>query len=111
MLVNNNEKNTSNREHKQNNKLKHDSTCLKSTLKAMQQTESSLLSKNNESCLLNQISKCNDKTRVLIVTESFHPYTSGIARRFKEIIQRLVKRDFLIHIITGCKVSYKVLKL
>lgn len=47
----------------------------------------------------------NRRVRVLIITESFHPYTSGIARRFKEIIQRLTKRNFLIHVITGCKVS------
>ena len=43
--------------------------------------------------------------RILICTESFHPYTSGIARRFKEIIERLAKRGFLIHIVTGCKGS------
>lgn len=43
--------------------------------------------------------------RVLIFTESFHPYTSGIARRFKEIIERLAKRGFLIHVVTGCKVN------
>jgi len=43
--------------------------------------------------------------RVLIFTESFHPYTSGIARRFKEILKRLSKRKcFLIHVVTGCKV-------
>lgn len=42
--------------------------------------------------------------RVIIVTESFHPYTSGIARRFKEIIERLAKRGYRIHVITGCKV-------
>ena len=42
--------------------------------------------------------------RVLILTESFHPYTSGIARRFKEIIRRLAKRGgFRIHVVTGCK--------
>ena len=41
--------------------------------------------------------------RILICTESFHPYTSGIARRFKEIIRRLADRGFLIHIITGCR--------
>jgi hypothetical protein len=43
--------------------------------------------------------------RVLIFTESFHPYTSGIARRFKEIIERLAKRGFLIHVVTGCRVN------
>jgi len=43
--------------------------------------------------------------RVLIFTESFHPYTSGIARRFKEIIERLATRGFLIHVVTGCKVN------
>ncbi len=47
----------------------------------------------------------NKPVKVLICTESFHPYTSGIARRFKEIIERLSKRGFLIHIVTGCKVN------
>jgi hypothetical protein len=45
------------------------------------------------------------KFRILILTESFHPYTSGIARRFKEIIERLAQQNFLIHVVTGCKVS------
>jgi hypothetical protein len=48
-----------------------------------------------------------DKTpiRLLIVTESFHPYTSGIARRFQELIKRLcLTNEFRIHIITGVKV-------
>jgi hypothetical protein len=49
--------------------------------------------------------------RILICTESFHPYTSGIARRFKEIIRRLADRGFLIHIITGCRVKFNVLSL
>lgn len=43
--------------------------------------------------------------RIMIITESFHPYTSGIARRFKEVLQRLAKRGFRVHILTGCKVS------
>ena len=51
------------------------------------------------------LSLLNKPLKVLICTESFHPYTSGIARRFKEIIERLSKRGFLIHIVTGCKVS------
>ena len=53
------------------------------------------------------LSSIDSKIRILIITESFHPYTSGIARRFKEIIERLVKRNFLIHVITGCKVYIK----
>jgi hypothetical protein len=49
--------------------------------------------------------------RVLIFTESFHPYTSGIARRLKEILKRLSKRKcFLIHVVTGCKVKLLVYK-
>lgn len=49
--------------------------------------------------------KSSNIYRVLIFTESFHPYTSGIARRFKEILQRLSKcKHFLIHVVTGCKV-------
>ena len=51
------------------------------------------------------VTKKSAALRVLICTESFHPYTSGIARRFKEIIRRLAKRNFLIHIVTGCKVE------
>lgn len=50
----------------------------------------------------------NRPLRIMIITESFHPYTSGIARRFKEILERLAKRGFLIHILTGCKVSWLV---
>ena len=42
--------------------------------------------------------------RLLIFTESFYPYTSGIARRFKTIIEHLVHTNkYLIHIISGCK--------
>ncbi len=63
---------------------------------------------NNEIRLVNEDygvkSRDESLLRVLICTESFHPYTSGIARRFKEIIRRLSKRNFLIHIVTGCKV-------
>ncbi|CAF0890859.1 unnamed protein product [Brachionus calyciflorus] len=44
-----------------------------------------------------------ESLKILICTESFHPYTSGIARRFKEIIIRLARQGFQIHIITGCK--------
>ncbi|RNA15001.1 glycosyl transferase [Brachionus plicatilis] len=43
------------------------------------------------------------RLKILICTESFHPYTSGIARRFKEIIIRLAKHGHRIHVITGCK--------
>lgn len=53
----------------------------------------------------NEILNTDAKLRILILTESFHPYTSGIARRFKEIIERLVKQNFLIHVVTGCKVN------
>lgn len=44
--------------------------------------------------------------KILICTESFHPYTSGIARRFKEIIIRLAEHGHQIHVITGCKVVF-----
>jgi hypothetical protein len=53
--------------------------------------------------LANNCVKC-EPIRILIFTESFHPYTSGIARRFKEIITRLAKRGFRLHVVTGCKV-------
>ncbi|UJR22408.1 hypothetical protein I4U23_025468 [Adineta vaga] len=45
----------------------------------------------------------NDESlRVLIFAESFPSFTSGITRRFKEIIRRLAKRNHYIHVITGC---------
>ena len=40
----------------------------------------------------------------LLFAESFPSFTSGITRRFKEIIRRLAKRKHHIHVITGCKV-------
>ena len=43
--------------------------------------------------------------RILIFAESFPSFTSGITRRFKEIIRRLARRRHYIHVITGCKVS------
>lgn len=47
------------------------------------------------------------RLRVLIFTESFYPYTSGIARRFIEIISRLAVKNFKIHILTGIKVKFR----
>lgn len=48
----------------------------------------------------------NDKPlRILLFAESFPSFTSGITRRFKEIIRRLAKRKHSIHVITGCKVK------
>lgn len=41
--------------------------------------------------------------RILLFAESFPSFTSGITRRFKEIIRRLAKRKHFIHVITGCK--------
>lgn len=43
--------------------------------------------------------------RIMIITESFHPYTSGIARRFKEILKRLAQRGYFLHVLTGCQVN------
>ncbi|KAI3379951.1 hypothetical protein SNEBB_002665 [Seison nebaliae] len=43
------------------------------------------------------------KYRLLIFTESFHPYTSGICRRFKEIIRHMDPHLYDIHIVTGCR--------
>jgi hypothetical protein len=60
--------------------------------------------------LVNHYAKCKP-VRILIFTESFHPYTSGIARRFKEIITRLAKRGFRLHIVTGCKVISMIFSL
>ncbi len=60
---------------------------------------------------INANAKSGVKIRILILTESFHPYTSGIARRFKEIIERLVQQNFLIHVVTGCKVILEFLTL
>ena len=46
----------------------------------------------------------HETIKLLIFTESFHPYTSGIARRFKEIIERLARTNkFRIHVVTGCR--------
>lgn len=42
--------------------------------------------------------------RILIFAESFPSFTSGITRRFKEIIRRLATYEHDIHVITGCKV-------
>jgi hypothetical protein len=74
--------------------------------------DSSFISVNSYLNFLNKSNNANTHCngfakplKVLICTESFHPYTSGIARRFKEIIERLSKRGFLIHIVTGCKGS------
>ena len=44
--------------------------------------------------------------RILLFAESFPSFTSGITRRFKEIIRRLAKRQHHIHVITGCKVKH-----
>ncbi|CAF3134650.1 unnamed protein product [Rotaria sp. Silwood2] len=45
----------------------------------------------------------DDPLRILLFAESFPSFTSGITRRFKEIIRRLAKRKHYIHVITGCK--------
>ncbi|CAF0868576.1 unnamed protein product [Rotaria sordida] len=45
----------------------------------------------------------DDSLRILLFAESFPSFTSGITRRFKEIIRRLAKRKHYIHVITGCK--------
>ncbi|CAF1515319.1 unnamed protein product [Adineta ricciae] len=45
----------------------------------------------------------DDPLRILLFAESFPSFTSGITRRFKEIIRRLAKRKHRIHVITGCK--------
>jgi hypothetical protein len=45
-----------------------------------------------------------DSLRVLIFNESFYPYTSGISRRFIEIIKRLANKNFKIHLVTGTRV-------
>ena len=68
-------------------------------------TKNKITMKNNlnEDTAGQQLLLTRESMRVMILTESFHPYTSGIARRFKEIIQRLAKRGFLIHVVTGCK--------
>ncbi len=47
----------------------------------------------------------DDPLRILLFAESFPSFTSGITRRFKEIIRRLARRKHYIHVITGCKVK------
>lgn len=70
-------------------------------------TSTSNISSNvkTDSSLSDSSKSSSRLVKVLICTESFHPYTSGIARRFKEIIERLSRRGFLIHVVTGCKGS------
>jgi hypothetical protein len=46
----------------------------------------------------------DEPLRILLFAESFPSFTSGITRRFKEIIRHLAKRKHHIHVITGCKV-------
>ena len=46
--------------------------------------------------------------RVLIFIESFYPYTSGISRRFIEIVTRLAEKDFRIHLVTGTHVNRRI---
>ncbi|CAF1440014.1 unnamed protein product, partial [Didymodactylos carnosus] len=41
--------------------------------------------------------------RIVLFAESFPSFTSGITRRFKEIIRRLAKTGHHIHVVTGCK--------
>jgi hypothetical protein len=80
---------------------------------------------NNDSYLENyNLNQCSDKNcsdlksnldenkvimkkplRILIFNESFYPYTSGISRRFIEIITRLARNNFKIHLVTGTNVS------
>jgi len=48
--------------------------------------------------------------RILIFAESFPSFTSGITRRFKEIIRRLAKHQHQIHVITGCKNAHQWLE-
>jgi hypothetical protein len=43
--------------------------------------------------------------RVLVFSESFYPYTSGIARRFIEVVTRLAMHGFKVHVVTGTDVS------
>ncbi|CAF0768050.1 unnamed protein product [Adineta ricciae] len=45
----------------------------------------------------------DEPLRILLFAESFPSFTSGITRRFKEIIRRLANRKHHIHVITGCK--------
>ncbi|CAF1152455.1 unnamed protein product [Rotaria sp. Silwood1] len=45
----------------------------------------------------------DEPLRILLFAESFPSFTSGVTRRFKEIIRRLVKNHHHIHVITGCK--------
>ena len=58
---------------------------------------SNQLLKDYDDNLNNAELKNCDSLRVLIFNESFYPYTSGISRRFIEIIKRLAKKNFKIH--------------
>ncbi len=52
----------------------------------------------------------DDPLRILLFDESFPSFTSGITRRFKEILTRLAQRKHHIHVITGCKVIEIIFK-
>jgi hypothetical protein len=52
----------------------------------------------------------DDPLRILLFDESFPSFTSGITRRFKEILTRLAQKKHHIHVITGCKVIEIVFK-
>lgn len=43
--------------------------------------------------------------RILLFAESFPSFTSGVVRRFKEIVRRLAYKRHHVHVITGCNVS------
>lgn len=80
----------------------------------LDQTNGLAMEMTHQDQKIEKIMNLNRATRlkILICTESFHPYTSGIARRFKEIIIRLAKHGHRIHVITGCKViSFRYSKL
>ena len=102
----NNNKNTSNNISNKNNKNLNNNKINNNVTMTMTTCTTTTTNSTTSKLSLNN-SKLNNETKIkiLIFTESFHPYTSGIARRFKEIIERLAKRNFLIHVVTGCKVT------
>ena len=59
---------------------------------------------NNNSISKSTMTNSDNKMRILIFSESFYPYTSGISRRLIEIIKRLIRNGFRIHVVTGMAV-------
>lgn len=77
--------------------------ALAATLIPSSTTPNSIDKCPNESHLSHTNGFNEQPLRILLFAESFPSFTSGITRRFKEIIRRLAKNKHHVHVITGCK--------